>query len=155
MGDITPEQGRAIVAAAKQWEGTPYAAIGPASERGKGGDCSGTTWRIYQAAGLPYEYNATATFPGYARRSGRFRELGAGEARQEGDVLYWPGHVAIATSFAQDRENATTPRVNGRGAKWDQVNDMWSATHTGGAPYGPNNSGYFRNTAPRVFRYVQ
>ena len=124
MGDVTPEQGRAIVAAAAAWQSTPYSSIGPGSEQGKGGDCSGSTWRIYQVAGLPYPYQQTASFADYVARSHRFRELASGEARQEGDVLYWPNHMAIATRFAVDRDHATTDRVNGRGTKWVQTNDM-------------------------------
>jgi len=155
MGDITPEQGRAVVAAAAAWKGTPYKLIGAASQRGSGGDCSGSTWLIFQAAGLPYDYQATGTFLDYVSRTGRFREVGAREARQEGDVLYWSGHVAIYSGFAADAANATTPRVNKAGAKWTQVNDMWSATRPDGPAYGPNASRYFRNSPPRVFRYVQ
>lgn len=62
--------------------------------------------------------------------------------------------MAIHSSFATDAANGTTPRVS-KGKKWTKVNDMWSATHTGGPDYGPNASRYFRNTSPRVFRYVQ
>ena len=155
MGDITPEQGKAVVRAAAAWEGTPYALVGAVSVQGQGGDCSGSTWLIYRAAGLPYDYQATGTFPDYAARSHRFRELGPGEQRQEGDIFYWPGHMAIATAFADDPAHATTPRVNARGAKWTQVNDMWTATHPGGAAYGPGATRWFRSDAPRVFRYVQ
>jgi len=154
-GDITPEQGAAVVRAAAAWAGTPYALVGAASVRGQGGDCSGSTWRIFEAAGLPYEYQPTGSFAAYARRSGRFRELRADEPRQEGDVLFWPGHMAIATSFADDPAHASTPRTNARGAAWTQVNDMWSATRPGGAAFGPNATRWFRQDAPRVFRYVQ
>lgn len=153
--DITPEQGRAVVRAAAGWAGTPYSLVGAASAKGTGGDCSGSTWLIYQEAGLPYDYQPTGSFPAYAARTGRFRELGDNEPRQDGDILYWSGHMAIHTDFASDPEHASTPRVNARGAKWTQVNDMWSATHPGGAAYGPNASRWFRSDPPRVFRYVR
>lgn len=154
MSDITPEQGRAIVTAAAEWKGTAYSLVGAASVRGKGGDCSGSSWLIYKAAGLPYDYQASGTFVDYVNRTHRFREVTAREARQEGDLLYWPGHMAIYSTFANDPANLTTPRVNKAGSKWTQTNDMWSATHTGGPAYGPGASRYFRDTAPRVFRYV-
>ena len=155
MSDVTPEQGRAIVAAAAGWKGTPYSKVGPASARGRAGDCSGSTWLIYKAAGLPYEYQSTGSFVDYVTRTHRFREIAGNEARQEGDVLYWSGHMAIYSTFASDPANATTPRINKAGARWTQVNDMWSATHPGGAAYGPGATQFFRSDAPRVFRYVR
>ena len=154
-GDITPEQGKAIVKAAAAWEGTPYALVGIASRQGTGGDCSGSTWQIYKAAGFDYEYQPTGSFPGYAIRSRHFREVPASEAKQEGDILYWSGHMAIYTSFADDPPHHTTPRVTKKGVKWTQVNDMWSATHPDGPAYGPGASKFFRSDAPRVFRYVR
>ncbi len=152
--DITATQGAKITAVAKLWKGTPYKAIGAASKKGIEGDCSGTTWRIYEEAGFPFAYNPTASFPAYAKSSGRFRELAKGEPMQEGDILYWDGHVAIFSEFATDAANRVTDRLAKDGkTPWKQVNDMWSATNSKGPPYGPNKMGFFRKEAPRVFRY--
>ena len=63
--------------------------------------------------------------------------------------------MAIYADFGADPEHGYTQRINKRGKPWVQVNDMWSATHTGGAPYGPNASGIFETAPPRVFRFVQ
>jgi len=61
--DITLAQGLLITDKAEAWKGSPYASVGPASTIGSEGDCSGSTWRIYTAAGLPYTYQMTASFP--------------------------------------------------------------------------------------------
>jgi len=151
--DITPAEGVKITAEARSWGGTPYKLVGSGSIKSDGGDCSGSTWRIYGAAGFAYEYQATSGFLDYNARQKRFRELGAGEAMQEGDVLFWPDHMAIYSDFAADPDDASTARVTAKGAHWTQHNDMWSATRPGGAAYGPANMGYFKPTKPRIFRY--
>lgn len=152
--DISKLDGSKIIAVARLWKGTPYKAVGAASSKGVEGDCSGTTWRIYGEAGFPFDYQPTASFPSYVASTKRFREVGAGNAMQEGDVLFWPGHVAIYSSFSDDTDNGTTKRLAKDGkTPWTQVNDMWSATRPGGSDYGPNKMGFFRKEAPRVFRY--
>lgn len=153
--DINAGDGQRIVKEAASWKGTEYQKIGPSSVKQVGGDCSGSTHRIYEAAGFSYTYQATATFAAYVATSGKFRELKAGEARQEGDLILWSSHMAIYTSFADDKDNATTPRTNKSGTPWTQRNDMWSATHVGGPAYGPNKIEYFSKTndQPRYFRY--
>lgn len=156
MADISRQEGLKITDEAQGWKGTPYMKVGPASVKGSdgGGDCSGSTWKIYCKVALPYEYQPCATFADYSNKTGRFRELARGEARQEGDVLLWPDHMAIASDFTHDKDDATTPRVNASGAHWTQTNDMWTATKPGGHPYEPAKISYFKGgTMPRVFRY--
>ena len=109
-----------------------------------------------QAVQCPYTYQAAHAFPVYALKSGLFRELGAGDQRQEGDIMSWPNHMAIYSSFVSDSENATTRRVNlNSGQKWTQKNDMWTASKPGGLPYGPAELRYWRSDAPRWFRYLK
>lgn len=151
--DISAADGAKIVEEAKSWKGTPYKLVGSGSIKCDGGDCSGSSWRIYVAVGLTYDYQATGTFIKYVTTKKRFRELAADEAKQEGDLLHWSSHMAIYTSFALDKENATTARVNPAGKPWTQTNDMWTATHRDGPAYRPDKMSYFKPTAPRVFRY--
>lgn len=86
--DISTADGFLITKTAAAWKGTPYSLVGAHSAQGVGDDCSGSTWLIYAVAGFRYEYQATATFPAYVRKTGRFRELGANERRQDGDILF-------------------------------------------------------------------
>jgi hypothetical protein len=152
--DISAADGATITMQAKAWKGTPYKLVGPGSILGDGGDCSGSTWRIYAAAKFDYDYQATATFPDYVAAKKKFRELGPDEAMQEGDILYWSNHMAIFSNFANDPDDASVDRVNAKGQHWTQTNDMWTATHPGGKPYGPGKMSYFKpDEPPRVFRY--
>jgi len=157
--ELSADEGRKIVAEAKTWKGVAYGTVGKASSKGPGGsaDCSGSTWGIYRAAGFPYEYQATATFPAYVKESGRFRELGSNEKQQDGDILYWSGHMAIYSTFTTvDVGDAITDRVNKKGARWSQKNDMWTASHPGGSPYGPAEIRTWKNgVLPQTFRYVK
>ncbi len=151
--DITAADGALITVQAMAWKGTPYQLVGPGSVVGHGGDCSGSTWRIYGAAGFAYDYQATGTFPDYVVRKKRFRELSPGEAMQEGDLLYWSNHMAIYSGFANDTPDAATDRVNTAGRHWTQNNDMWTASKPGGPVYGPAKMSYFKPDRPRIFRY--
>jgi hypothetical protein len=151
--DISTDDGAKITAEARTWKDTPYKLVGAGSIKGDGGDCSGSTWRIYEAAGFKYDYRSTSAFVDYVKDKKRFRELGGGEAMQEGDILFWPDHMAIYSTFAGDKDDATTDRVNNKGRHWTQVNDMWTATHPGGQDYEPAKMSFFKSTAPRVFRY--
>jgi hypothetical protein len=153
--DITAADGLRLTAEAMTWQGTPYALVGAGSIKLTGGDCSGSTWRIYTVAGFPYDYQMTANFPAYVVRTGRFRELKPKETWQDGDILYWPNHMALYATFTNDPADAFTARVNAQGHKWKQKNDMWTASHPGGVPYGPAELRYWRPDAPRVFRYVK
>ena len=68
--DISAAQGTLITVEAATWSSTKYVSIGEASSKGVGGDCSGSIFRIYAAAGFPYDYRRTEDFPAYALRSG-------------------------------------------------------------------------------------
>jgi hypothetical protein len=149
--DITLAQGATITAEAATWSGTRYASIGAASSKGVSGDCGGSTFQIYGAVHLPYDYRRTEDFPSYAIKSGHFRELGPGEARQDGDVLSWHGHMSISSTFSSATEVAFARTADRRGAP--QVNDMWTAFHERGPTYGPAKASVFRPDPPRVFRY--
>ena len=151
--DVPTTGGQLIVAEAATWKGTPYSLSGEGSIKGRGGDCSGTTYKIYSLAQCPYVYQQAANFPAYAIQSGLFRKLDAVEPKQEGDILSWPDHMAIYSSFLLDPANATTPRTNNNGRPWTQNNDMWTATHRGGGPYCPNQMRWFKPSPPTVFRY--
>jgi cell wall-associated NlpC family hydrolase len=151
--DISAESAKKIVTEAATWKGTPYQLLGAMSVKSRGGDCSGTTCKIYGAAGLAFNYSDSGHFASYALSSGLFREVLASETRQDGDILSWSSHMAIYCSFAEDAINASTDRVSKKGARFKQINDMWTAFHSGGDAYGPFKLGYFRTDAPRVFRY--
>jgi cell wall-associated NlpC family hydrolase len=157
--DISSSDGSRITAEAATWKGTPYSLVGAASTKGTtgGGDCSGSTFKIYQAAGFAFEYHSAGQFPAYALSSGHFRELNTGEAKQDGDILSWSDHMAIYSTFmsAAETKDKTTNRTNKQGHGWIQNNDMWTATHTGGGPYHPGALIYSgKPTAPRVFRWI-
>ena len=152
--DISIDDGRRIVTEAASWKGTPYVLNGALATKGVGGDCSGTTYKIYLAVQCTYNYQAAHGFPAYALQSGLFRELDAGEQRQDGDILSWPNHMAIYLSFASDPDDATTQRSNkATGHQSTQKNDMWTASKPDGPAYGPAALCYWRPDAPRVFRY--
>jgi hypothetical protein len=153
MPDISKDDGLKITAEAKTWKGTPYSMVGGNTMKGVKGDCSGTTHKIFEAAGFPYAFQSTSTFPDYAVTSGLFRLLDAKEARQDGDIFHWPGHMAIFCTFFKDEENRVTKREK-NGKKFDQVNDMWTAFHTGGPAYGPHRSDWYKQgVTPKVYRY--
>jgi NlpC/P60 family len=151
--DISAEEGAKITAEAQTWKGTPYKLVGAGSIKNDGGDCSGSTWRIYTAAGFTYEYRNTSTFIDYVTQKKKFREIPGGDPKQEGDLLFWPDHVAIYTTFAADKDDASTDRVNKKGQHWTQVNDIWTATNPTGGPYQPAKMSFFKTSPPRVFRY--
>ena len=152
--DISLAQGQMITAEAATWEGTAYAMMGARSAKGVTGDCSGTTWLIYKQAGFDFDYTTAAGFPAYAISSGHFRKLGAGEAKRDGDILSWSGHMAIYCTFGADRAHATTQRPGRNGGKaWTQENDMWTASRTGGPAYAPFAVKYWQTQPTAVFRY--
>lgn len=151
--DIGFADGQRITDEASTWDETPYALLGPKSVKGVAGDCSGTTFLIYRAAGFPYEYQTAGTFAEYALKSGLFREVRIGEKNQDGDILSWPNHMAIYATFQNDKAHAITPRLSKNGRKWVQQNDMWTASHPNGAAYGPAELRWWRPDPPRVFRY--
>jgi len=92
-----------------------YAEIGDKSEKGKLGDCSGSTWLIYKKAGRDYgDYRPSGWFP----TSGKFGEV---SSPQVGDVVWWRGHVAI---YAGDGMMWTAHRP---GVRYDRMLvEYWS-----------------------------
>ncbi len=95
--DISQQQGQSIVDIARQWVGTIYALVGDASQEGVGADCSGSTCKIYDAAGDAYAYTSSGAFAAAAAQVGSFPfyELAPGQSPQPGDVILFPWHIAI------------------------------------------------------------
>jgi hypothetical protein len=151
---ITEQEGWKIVEAARSWEGTPYSLVGARSVKGVGGDCSGTTNKSYIEAGFPYPYQSTANFANYARTSNRFRKIDRSKTPlQAGDVLLWPGHMAIYAPFPEGDPRRDTGVVK-RGKRME--NNMYTAFNTRtGAPYAPYNIETFRGDPYVVYRYLK
>ena len=152
MADISVNDGKLITTEAAKWKGTPYKLIGSGSQKGAGGDCSGTTQKIFEAAKCSYKYQMASSFATYASGCGLFRELGPKDTKQDGDILSWSNHMAIYCSFADDVTNATTSRLT-KGHSWTQHNNMWTASHPDGPDYAPAELRYWRTDTPKVFRY--
>jgi hypothetical protein len=122
--------------------------------RGTGGDCSGTTCYIYKDAGFPYPYQSSSNFANFANKTHRFREIniGGGEKMQAGDVLLWPGHMAIYAPFPSNHPKFDSGRRDRKGQPI--ANDMYTAFNSKTEkPYGPYDIKTFRGDAYRVFRY--
>ena len=149
---ISEEEGWKIVAAAATWEGTPYKLIGAASQKGVGGDCSGSTNKIYVEAGFPYPYQSTASFADFAAKTHRFRKIDPTKDKmQAGDVLLWPVHMAIYAPFSPD-----SPKYDGNLYKHGvrKYNNMYTAfNQRRDIPYGPYNIEVFRGDPYTVYRY--
>ena len=151
---LSETEGWKVVAAAAGWEGTPYQLVGSASVKGVGGDCSGTTCHIYKEAGFPYPYQTSANFANFANKTHRFREIniGGGETMQAGDVLLWPGHMAIYAPFPAGHTKHDSGRCDRKGQSI--ANNMYTAFNSRtGAPYAPYDIKTFRGDAYKVFRY--
>ena len=102
-----------------------------------GADCSGAVYAIYNQAGISIPYSATEGFP----RHPSFTPLPSGSTPQVGDVLWWPGHVAI---FA--------------GEVPESGHKMWTAFRPQGPDFGLSLSIYRWGTAPPgtapvIYRY--
>jgi hypothetical protein len=150
---ITESEGWKVVEEAATWEGTPYVAVGANSVKGVRGDCSGTTYKIFTAAGFPYPYKQTGNFENYARTSNRFREIDPQKVpMQAGDVLLWLKHMAIYAPFNKDHPKYNTGVIlHGK----SQPNNFYTAFNANSVrPYGPFNIGTFRADSYKVFRYL-
>jgi hypothetical protein len=150
---ISESDGWKIVEVAATWEGTPYSLVGGNSVKGRGGDCSGTTNKSFVEAGFPYPYQSTANFASYANASHRFREINVKkEPMQAGDLLLWPGHMAIYAPFPAGHPKYDTGVMKHGQKKFNNMYTAFNATR--GVPYGPYNIETFRGDAYRVFRYL-
>lgn len=150
---LSEADGWKIIEATATWEGTPYQSVGARSVKAAGGDCSGITNKSYIEAGFPYPYHRTADFAGYVTASNRFRKIDPEKTPlQAGDLLLWPGHMAIYAPFPEGHPKRDTG-VMLRGKK--QMNDMYTAfndrTHV---PYKAYNIATFRPDSYKVYRYL-
>jgi RHS repeat-associated protein len=128
--DLSAGQQAAVVAAAQAWSqaNVPYLWGGSARA---GADCSGSISGIYNEAGIDI---GRLTSQGFTQSP--FSLVPAGQDLQPGDVGVYPGHVVVYGG-------ADNTGVSGR--------DVWSASHTGGNPFGPASSSWYGS--PTWYRY--
>ncbi|MBO9666413.1 MAG: C40 family peptidase, partial [Bdellovibrio sp.] len=124
---ISSEEGAMIAVQASTWQGTPYKYGGSKSGANGGADCSNSTNQIFAEAGYPYPMSTAGEFA----KNKKFAPV-EGEP-QAGDVGLFDGHLAIYDPNLPNGKN------------------IWSATHTGGAPYGPSKSKWFGSV--KWYRY--
>jgi hypothetical protein len=150
---LTEADGWKIVEATSKWEGTPYKSVGGESVNGVGGDCSGITNKSYIEAGFPYPFQPTRTFAAYAKSSNRFREINPKKVpMQAGDLLLWPGHMAIYAPFPEGHPKRDTGVMH-HGKK--QLNDFYTAFNKNtDVPYKAYNISTFRQDDYTVYRYL-
>lgn len=151
---ISEDEGWKIVAIAATWEGTPYSLVGGGSVKNVGGDCSGTTNKIYIEAGFPYTYQSSANFASYSQATNKFRKIDTSkEPMQAGDILLWPGHIAIYAPFPEGHPKYFTGVIK-HGKK--MPNNMYTAfNQRTNTPYGVYNIEAFRGDAYTVYRYFK
>ena len=150
---LSEAEGWKIVETTATWEGTPYDAIGGRSAKGVGGDCSGITNKSYIEAGFPYPYQRTLDFANYVRASNRFREINREKVPlQAGDLLLWPGHMAIYAPFPEGHPKRDTGVMH-HGKK--QINDVYTAFNDRtNVPYKAYNIATFRGDRFKAYRYL-
>ena len=112
-----------------------------------------TTFKIYLEAGFAYPYKQTSNFAAYVEQSGRFREVAAEPDRlQAGDILLWPGHMAVYAPFPVNHPKRHTG-VYRSGTEVE--NNLYTAFNgVSGKPYGPYEIKTFRRDAYRAYRYL-
>jgi cell wall-associated NlpC family hydrolase len=120
-------QQAAVITAAQAWAQAqvPYKYGGKTKS---GADCSGAVSGIFNQAGVFSNYYSSQQYAQYPFVPATF-------PLQPGDVGVYPGHVDIY--------GGSNTGVSG--------DDVWSATHTGGNPFGPANSSWFGK--PAWYRY--
>ena len=125
--DLTEAQKAAIAQIAQAWTDAkvPYVYGGASRE---GADCSGSVSAIYKEAGIDVGRFTSATI----KASPLFAPVVG--PPQVGDIGVYPKHVDLyGGSLAPGR-------------------DVWSASHPGGRPFGPANSGWYGT--PVWYRYI-
>lgn len=76
---------------AQAWLGTPYRSASSIRGPSGGVDCSHLVHAIFTEAGREYPYTDTSHFP----PPGYFRQLSPNETRLPGDIVLFPGHLAL------------------------------------------------------------
>jgi len=136
-GGLSAELGRKVADEAGTWTGTPYSLVGASSEKGIGGDFSGSTWQIFRVAGFDYNYASAGSFVSEANAGlGSFRRIYYARA---GDVVAFSGHVAIY------EPSANTARGD----------DMWTVFRPNGPAYKSQAIRYWGRPVIGYYRYVQ
>jgi len=150
---LSEADGWKIVETTATWEGTAYQSVGGRSVKGVGGDCSGITNKSYIEAGFPYPYQRTADFAAYVTASNRFRKIDPEKVpMQAGDLLLWPGHMAIYAPFPEGHPKRDTGVMH-HGKK--QINDVYTAFNDRtNVPYKAYNIATFRPDKYKVYRYL-
>lgn len=105
-------KGNAVVNYAKEWLGTPYV-LGGSSKNGI--DCSGLTMRVYERFGI--------TLPHYSQDQKNYGVAVSQSDAQPGDLIFYPGHVAIYIGNGQ--------RIHANGTKVVIDSNPWKASVTG------------------------
>ena len=152
---LKPEEGQKIVDEAATWEGTPYLSSGKGENSRKGADgeadCSGSTCYIYQNAGYSYGgFMPTETFATYVTSDkSRFVEIPDIKDAQPGDILFWPGHMAIFAVFPEDFKKSWNIIEN----KYTLPN-MWTARRTGKLYSAMCWETFRKGAVPIVYRYM-
>jgi outer membrane protein OmpA-like peptidoglycan-associated protein len=134
---ISADDAMNIVAAARNWVGTPYVTGGNNKD---GADCSGSVCGIFKDAGIPFPRVSSFDFPTLKE----FKKA-PGNKPQIGDIGYWPGHLMIFEPNA-----GTTSK--------GEIANGWSATHPDGKPFGVARYQWFDShySVPVVwYRYLK
>ena len=87
---LTPLARDEIIKCARTWTGTKYLLAGDSKQ---GIDCSHFVWRAYGEAKLTYSFVNTPLLAASA-------SFEAALAPEKGDLVTWPGHVAIVVDPA-------------------------------------------------------
>ena len=112
---ISRSDGGKIAGSASKWQlGTKPVYAGTTR---KGADCSGSTWSIYKEARFAYDmkYWPSSQFP-----ANPHFKLVSNALPQEGDVAWWPGHVAI---YAGDGQIWTAHHAGGPTCSQDELSN--------------------------------